>query len=473
MSTVEELLDRADTLARQLGGTADPVIAVGHWRSFDAAAYRLLHALTAAAAGDDLVPDPASAWLRQLRDSYPNPLTAPTPGATYTAAQAAAHLGPSEVEVNVRIARGQIPATLTGRRRSIPADRLPSTTDTAPADAGNTTALARLSAALGAAADLLSPLYPHPPASTTPASRTGGDPVSVARVLDLIHRVTRVATDTDHAPDPERTRAIASWALRALDHLPTTRPAGTSARSPAATQRRPTAQSGRLGAALWQWQRHTRLELAQPIPSTDVIRNLTQQTIHLYAVQATLAAGDTPSARARRHTLRAAAEHLSRASRDWSSVSSLTRPSYDYVRTATTLHDVLNQVAAAATAGPDVRPLTRLATEHQLSSAATGSTELLRRAADLARRLSRSGSLFAPARRVPPSLERLAAANAGRWVRVTEVEAAALIDAAHRAARAAETTAALTTPTAAVQQRKAWPVQTWEAPQVASPVLQL
>jgi len=470
MSTVEDLLDRADTIARHLGGTADPVIAVGHWRTFDAAAYRLLHAITATAAGDDLVPDPASASLRHLRDSYPDPLTAPSPGASYTTAQAAAHLGLSELDVNVAIARDQIPATLTGRRRSIPADRLPSTTDTAPADAGNTTALARLSAALGAAADLLSP---HPPAFT-PTSRTGGDPVSVARVLDLIHRVARVATDADHAPDPERTRRIASWALRALDQLPTTRQTETSAGAPATTQGRPTAQSDRLGAALWEWQRHTRLEFALPIPSTDVIRNAAQQTIHLYAVQHTLAAGDTPSARARRQTLRAAAEQLSRAAWGWSSVSSLNRPSYDYVRAATTLHDVLNEVAAAATVRPDIQPLTRLAAERQLSSAATDSAELLRCAAHLARRLSLSGSLFAPARRVTPSLDRLAAVNAGRWVRVTDLETAGLIDTANRAARAAETTAALTAQTeAAVQQRNAWPVQTWEAPQVASPVLQL
>ncbi len=449
---------------------ADSVIAVGHWRTFDAAAYRLLDALTAAAAGDDFVPEPASASLRQLRDSYPDPLTAPTPGATYTTAQAAAHLGLSELDVNVAIARGQIPATLTGRRRSIPADRLPSTTDTAPADAGNTTAMARLNAALGAAADLISP---HPAASTT-ASRTGGDPNSVARVLDLIHRVARVATGADHAPDPQRTRAIASWALRALDQLPSTRPAGTSARAPATTQRRPTAQSDRLGAALWEWQHHTRLELALPIPSTDLIRNAAQQTIHLYAVQHTLAAGDTPSARAQRQALRATADHLVQACRGWSAVSSLTRPSYDYVRAATTLHDVLNEVAAAATAGPDMQQLTRLAADRQLSSAATDSAELLRRAADLARRLSRSGSLFAPARRVTPSLGRLAAVNAGRWVRVTDLETAALIDTAYRAAQAAQTTAAPTTPTTApVQQRTAWPVQTWDAPQVASPVLQL
>ena len=77
-TTVGDLLDRAEVLARSLRVTGDQISA-DQWCSFDATAYRLLHQLVGPERVGSRAQIVSHAGLCRVLNDYPNPLAAPTP----------------------------------------------------------------------------------------------------------------------------------------------------------------------------------------------------------------------------------------------------------------------------------------------------------------------------------------------------------------------------------------------------------
>jgi excisionase family DNA binding protein len=153
-TTIGDLLDRAEILARSLRATGAE-ITTDQWRSFDATAYRLLHELVGperAGAREQIL---SHARLSRVLNHYPSPLAAPNPEATYNASQAASHLGVAHTTVIAEIRRSRMRATHDGGRYRIKAADLPGVTDVRPADPASPHPLDRLSCTLGVLADMV------------------------------------------------------------------------------------------------------------------------------------------------------------------------------------------------------------------------------------------------------------------------------------------------------------------------------
>ena len=132
-TTIGDLLDRAETLARGLRA-ADAEITANQWRSFDATAYRLLRELVGPERVGDREQIVSHATVSRILNGYPSPLVAPNPEATYNARQAASRLGVSRWTVIADIRRSHLPATYDNGRYIIKATDLPCTGEVQPAD---------------------------------------------------------------------------------------------------------------------------------------------------------------------------------------------------------------------------------------------------------------------------------------------------------------------------------------------------
>jgi hypothetical protein len=216
----------------------------------------------------------------------------------------------------------------------------------------------------------------------------------------------------------------------------------------------PTSANERLESALRTWATAARDELAQTVPSTEVLRNISNQAVHVYAtcdhILDLTAAGHADDGRASeaiataRAALREAAADLQRAEPLWATVTTATRPSEAYVTAASTLFDTLND--ALATGGPVPGTAQAAANGLNLKVALTDLryaisdvADLLHDSAEVADILARSGVLFAPARVLPGHLERLRATLLGRWAALRPEEGTQLRHEAHAAANAART----------------------------------
>jgi excisionase family DNA binding protein len=153
-TTVGDLLDRAEILARSLRAT-DTQISTTQWHSFDATAYRLLHEPVGperVSVREQILPH---ASMSRILNGYPRPLAAPNPQTTYNARQAANHLGVSSSTVVADIRGSRLPATFDGRRYSIKATDLPTAADVQPANPASTDPLDQLTCTLGVLADMV------------------------------------------------------------------------------------------------------------------------------------------------------------------------------------------------------------------------------------------------------------------------------------------------------------------------------
>lgn len=449
-TTVGDLLDRAENLARGLRA-ADATITTPQWRSFDATAYRILHELVGperVAVREQIL---SHASMSRILNGYPSPLAAPNPQTTYNARQAASHLGVAHSTVVADIRASRLPATHDGRRYSIKATDLPTDTDVRPADPASTNPLDQLTCTLGVLADLLVAERSRTP--PTPGFDPLRDDAQVAPVVARVLAMTIVTARhaLAHVPlqDADRPLAIAQYAEHSLDVLgDLDRPTGLNQVASFAPPASPNTPNEELEAALRAWAGHARTELAKTIPSTEVLRDIANQARHLYTVTARLAAASfttgnlsEQAARIVHAELREPAQAMHRLQQQWGTVTTATKPSHEYVTATTTLHTTLtaieresllpvNQIDAAKRTDPDQA----LA---DLDYAATDLVELTHTGAQLPEPLIRSEVLFAPARILPSTMERIHDRNHGRYVPILLEESKGLLDAAGAGSAAA------------------------------------
>jgi excisionase family DNA binding protein len=449
-TTVGDLLDRAEILARSLRA-ADTQISTSQWYSFDATAHRLLHELVGPERVGARAQILAHAGVSRILDGYPSPLAAPNPQTTYNAKQAANHLGVSHSTVVADIRESRLPATFDGRRYSIKVTDLPTAADVQHADPASTNPLDQLTCTLGLLADMV--VTERSRTAPTPGFDPLRDDAQVAPVVARVFAITIVAARhaLAHIPlqDAVRPLTIAQYAEHSLDALgDVNRPSALNRVASFAPPSSPQTPNEELEAALRTWASHARMELARTIPSTEVMRDIANQARHLYAVSARLAAASftaghlsEDAARAVHEELRQPAQIMHRLQQQWETVTTATKPSHEYVTATTTLHASLTAIERESLLpGHQVEPARRIDLDQAMTDlryAATDLVELTHTAAQLPEPLIRSGLLFAPARILPTTMERIHDRNQGRYVPMLLEEGEALIDAAQKGSSAA------------------------------------
>lgn len=461
-TTVADLLARAQHVKGELQRSTDPV-SLEQWESFDQALYRLLVELAGARTVGPGPVDRAAVPLYDIVKSYPTPLAPATPTDTeFTAAEAARLTGTSQRTIGTRILRGALPARRTNdgwliHRESLDLRHVP------PGDSGDRHPLVRLAVTFGALRDIL---HGHQEDPDKPVLTTGAVNLLVHEVLDLTVPATRHAIRLMALRDTERPLTIARHAESAVERL-APHAAGQSlpyAAVPPPAHNRPghtrleaagtsagAEVAGRLDRALADWVRAAKAEVAQTVPSTDVIRNVTAQGIHLYAAIDALLASEaadrlslreTSGAPIARDELRAAAQALQRAGTSWGTATTGMRPGHEYIDAAQRLHDVLEDVINLA---PRLDRELASATRHRLLDSLTAAshelTAVLRESAPAARRLIEAGALLAPARALQSADDRLHAKTKGRFVPVRLSDQPRLIEAAVAAETASKAAA--------------------------------
>ena len=246
--------------------------------------------------------------------------------------------------------------------------------------------------------------------------------------------------------DVDRPLAVARYSAKALDALGDVgRRAPMLAAASFAPPPHPVSLNERLESGLRQWVTAARAELNRIVPSTDVIRNVMNQGMHLYAVSARLLeaaeyegglAGSTVAAA--RESLHTATEEMGKADRLWGSVTTAMRPSHEYVTAARELHAVLTDVTHDGLHPRDINEITKNLDIGQalvdVRYAAGDVADLARDVQHLPGQLLRCELLFAPASKLTPSVERLHERAAGRYVSVLPDELPELASTARSAA---------------------------------------
>ena len=450
-TTVGDLLDRAELLARALRVTRAEITA-DQWRSFDATSYRLLHELVGPERNGNHEQVVSHATVSRILNAYPSPLSAPDPQMTYNARQVASHLGVSRATVAADIRGSRLPATYDGRRYSIKATDLPSITGLQPADPASTHPLDRLSCTLGALADMV--VAERSRTTNIPDLDPLRDDAQVAPVMARVLAMTVAAARhaLAHVPleEADRPLAIARYAERSLDAIGDVgRPSALTRVASFAPPSSPRGPNEQLEAALRAWASLARREMARTVPSSEVLRNITNQARHLYAVSARLVEasftnGHLPGRAAEvvHDELRDAAQVMHTLQQQWEAVTTATRPGHEYVTAATNLHASLSAIERE-----DLDPNNEIGTANgidvdqalaDLRYAATDLAELTHAGAQLPEPLIRSEQLFAPARILPSTMERVHDRDHGKYVAIRLTEGAALINAAREGSRAAQ-----------------------------------
>jgi hypothetical protein len=272
----------------------------------------------------------------------------------------------------------------------------------------------------------------------------------LARVLAIIHVAASHAVRVGPLSDVDRPLAIARYSAMALDTL-----GDVPRRSPMldtasfAPPPNPLSLNERLESGLRSWVTAARAELNRTVPSTDVIRDVLNQGIHLYAVTARLldaaehagelAEGAITSARG---SLRTAMEEMGQADRLWGSVTTAMPPSHEYVTAARAQHLALTDTTHDGLHARDINEITKSLDIGQALAdcryTAQDVADLSRDVQHLPDQLLRSGLLFAPARKLTPSVDRLHGRAAGRYAAVLPDEAPDLATAARTVTRGSD-----------------------------------
>jgi hypothetical protein len=450
-TTGGDLLDRAELLARALRVTRAEITA-DQWRSFDATSYRLLHELVGPERIGNHKQIVSHATVSRILNGYPSPLSAPNPHATYNARQAASHLGVSRATVAADIRESRLPATYDGSRYSIKAADLPSITEVQPADPASTHPLDRLSCTFGVLADMV--VAERSRTTNIPGFDPLRDDAQVAPVMARVLAMTVVAARhaLAHIPlrDADRPLTIAQYADRSLDAIgDADRPSALTQVASFAPPSSPRGPNEQLEAALRAWAGLARMELARTVPSTKVLRNIANQARHLYAVNARLAEASFTrghlsehEAKSAHNELRDAAQVMHALQQQWETVTTATRPGHEYVTATTNLHTSLATIEREILPANEKDDVTRRVDVDRaladLRYAATDLVELTHAGAQLPEPIIRSEQLFAPARILPSTMERVQDRNHGRYVAITLTEGAALINATRDGSRAAQ-----------------------------------
>ncbi|AXG14523.1 helix-turn-helix domain-containing protein [Intrasporangium calvum] len=433
-TTVADLVARANSLTEELLQSDDRV-SLRQWESFDQTLYQLLSELVSARRVGPGPVDRSALLLYDVVKNYPTPLMPARPvAAEFGPNEAARLLGVTHRTVRKSILRGNLPAARTDTGWLIRAEDLQLRQDVRPADAGNPDSLSRLAVTLGALTDVV---HGHQQDSDKPAFETGSVNRLTHDVLAIAVQTARHSLHSMGLADVQRPLAVARHVEAALKQLA---PVAIHHELPYAAVPPPSKDTrltdrlgsggpvpedlpGRLDRALADWAHLARAEQSLSVPSIDVLRNVTSQSIHMYAaidVLLTAGQGDGTKTSHRSETareeLRAAARTLQRAGAAWGHGITGTRPSRDYVEASQRLHDVLE--STIDTARDASLPLARQRLLGSLTAACPSATALIRQHASIAHRLIDAGALLAPAKTLGPSADRLQAEARGRYVPV-------------------------------------------------------
>jgi hypothetical protein len=160
----------------------------------------------------------------------------------------------------------------------------------------------------------------------------------------------------------------------------------------------------------------------------------------------------------------------------WETVTTATRPGHEYVTATTTLHATLSAIEKDnLLPGAQVDVTRRVDVGQALGDlryAATDLVELTHTGAQLPETLIRSGQLFAPARILPSTMERMHDRKHGRYVPIQLKEGAALMNAAQEGSsaprRVREALEVSLRPLAATEQSRQPLAREFTRPEVAS-----
>ena len=418
-TTVGDLLDLADHQVRALRCSSKP-ITLGAWATFETTAKRLLGELVGPppTLGDDRIQ--THAVHQQIFDRFPPPPDRRGSPKILNILDSTrpASLASTEPLDQLSLTLGMLADMIAGARQRNLFTWAGSDLDTILQEAEATPVIMHLLAMISATG-----LYTVSELSADQTKR----PLMVTRYAE------RALDSLDGWGRGSRLRDLASFA-------PTNAPATTNER---------------LEQALGTWVTAATDELAQTIPSTEVLRNITNQAAHMYAATDHLldltsatgpAAEQVKAPAAARAELRRAAGAMRDVEPLWGTVTTAFRPSHEYVSAATALFESLNELLATPPLEKaplekrneplqDALDVQRALTD--LRQAGADLRDLLHTSAELPDILIRSQLLYAPARVLSGRASRLRARQLGRWIAITPADGSHLSRAANEAGQAA------------------------------------
>jgi hypothetical protein len=409
-TTALDLLERADLLIRQLR-SADTPTTTTQWETFDNTVYRLLLELVGIDTQHVRTADRSWRALDLAIRSYPQPLRPPV-DAHLSPAQAARYQEGSRHALLGRIRAGHLDALKDGDTHVIQSRDIDTRPDLRPADPADPHPLAKVSCTLGAMADLVHDARIHGPAFLDRQGEAAGAVMHVLSLAAVAARHTLAHRPLDAA---DRPLTVGRYAERVIDTLRTValEPVSLNRLASVAAHPRPTTLNDRLEAALDNWQCSAREELNRAIPSIEVVRQIANQGVHVCGIRAKLQAdahGDEAS------RLHAAAQALAQGDRAWARLTTLTRPSHEFVIASRELYESLGTIgrAIAVTVGR----LDADRTAHDLDRGLANIADLMALTQSFPDRLLAADLLRGPAKALRTTDDRLHHRTHGRFVPV-------------------------------------------------------
>jgi len=439
-TTAAMLLLSADRLARELHASTEPV-SLTQWETFDNTVHRCLHTLVGPGrrlSGHDSAA--GSAAVRALQE-YPTPLR-PAPGEVYSPREAARLTGSTAYRVTLDAVADRIHAERVDRALQIPAEDLDHRPDLTPALSTDPHPLSRLSVAIGGMTDVLTGHRESGRAALTDDRQIA---VAMRHVLSLTAIAARHSLSRVAIAEADRPLLVAQYAQRAVDALEA-RSGYPQLWTMTSTNPPLTARNlnDRLEIGLRAWSAAAARHLQYPVPSTDLVRNIANQGVHIAAVTHTvLAAGprhtesNTYGGATTAGTLRDVAVALRAAEQAWTGLATGMPPSHDYVTASRSAFAALAEVSMAVQASPARTVGLGFDPDRailDLTVATQDLASLLRIVENLPNRLLQSELLFVRARSIAPRADILAERLKGRLVVARQLDAPNLIRVTREAA---------------------------------------
>ncbi len=422
-TTALELLEHADLLTRQLR-KIDVLTTTAQWESFDTTLHRLLLELIGTDAANVRTADPSWRALHLAIRSYPTPLRPPV-GTRLPPAQAAHYLGETREAVRWDIRQGHLQAVKEDGVHLVDSGDIDARPDICPADPTDPHPLSRVACHLGALADLV-----HEAQTAGPEILRGnGETAGAARhVLSLAAVAARYTLAHGEIEDAGRPLLVGQYAERVIDTLRDValQPASLDRLASTMPVARPVTLNDRLEVAVHHWGLSARGEINRPIPSVDVLRQIANQGAHLCDVRALLEP-DPEGATAK--SLRENAAALAAGGRAWDKLTTLTRPTHEFVSASRALYEAVSLVGKAV-GDPDLDPRRASA---DLDRGLVVVSHLVALTRSMPERLTDAGVLRGPAKSLRSTDDRLRERAQGRYARVRPADSAELTSAWRRA----------------------------------------
>ncbi|TWP33979.1 hypothetical protein [Leekyejoonella antrihumi] len=386
------LLDRAQPLCTDLRGDPSPT-SPDLWNAFGDTIHRALTNLLGP--NGRRVPQGTrdSALLTRIASSYPDPIRPPADAFNTSPRDD----GPQPGQPVVLHRRLRVVNSVDPCPPAVPDLDLPESTDGHP--------LARLTCALGTAADLLADPDPDRWASA-PADQL----TMAGRVLAIGVVGARHALATGDLTKTGRPLALAAWAEKCLDRIAGPDPGMAVAhRLVTLGGRAGSRLNAQLETARDDWMAAAQREIHRTVPSADALRMLANMGANALIAFEHLAAPSINDAADFRQgfaeALTASARELQDAERAWKGLTTLVQPSHEFLAASRALHTTLVDVLrAGASSSPNLDPARVNIELHVLVGEVA---RLTAATATLPTRLLRSGLVFGPGTRYIDPLQRL------------------------------------------------------------------